>query len=53
MTAVVRYDAGHNVLRNEIFEKPIRYNNGLLDVPTGPGLGVTLDREALKRFRPA
>ncbi len=50
---LLEYDVGHNALQNEIFETPIRYANGVLDVPAGPGLGVTLDRRALKRFRPA
>jgi D-galactarolactone cycloisomerase len=49
---LLEYDIGHNPLQNEIFAEPIRYQNGLLDVPTGPGLGVTLDRAAVQRFTP-
>jgi len=40
-------------LQNEIFVNPPRYANGSLEVPAGPGLGVTLDPDALRRFAPA
>jgi D-galactarolactone cycloisomerase len=50
---LLEYDVGHDALQSDIFVEPIRYHNGALDVPTGPGLGVTLDHAALKRFRPA
>jgi D-galactarolactone cycloisomerase len=49
---LLEYDVGHNALQNELFTRPIRYGNGMLDVPAGPGLGITLDRAALKRFTP-
>ena len=47
---LLEYDVGHNRLQNEIFVAPIRFADGWLDVPTGPGLGVTLDQAALRRF---
>jgi muconate cycloisomerase len=40
-------------LQNDIFVEPLRYADGYLDVPTAPGLGVTLDEAAVRRFTPA
>ena len=50
---LVEYDVGRNALQNDIFVEPLRYADGHLDVPTGPGLGVTLDEAAVRRFTPA
>jgi D-galactarolactone cycloisomerase len=50
---LLEYDVGRNPLRDEIFTAPLRYADGLLDVPTGLGLGIELDRSALERFTPA
>jgi D-galactarolactone cycloisomerase len=47
---LLEYDVGLNALQNEIFVEPIRYSDGFLDVPKGPGLGVTLDEAAVRRF---
>lgn len=47
---LLEYDVGHNPLQNAIFVEPIGYADGQLTVPTGPGLGVTLDPAALRRF---
>jgi L-alanine-DL-glutamate epimerase-like enolase superfamily enzyme len=38
--------------RDALFTAPLRYADGILDAPADPGLGVTLDRDALERFRP-
>lgn len=48
--ALVEYDVGPNPLRDDLFVEPLRFERGQLHVPTGPGLGVTLDPAALKRF---
>ena len=50
---LVEYDVGCNALQNDIFVQPLRYADGYLDLPTGPGLGVTLDEAAVRRFTPA
>jgi D-galactarolactone cycloisomerase len=50
---LVEYDVGDNALQNEIFVEPLRYADGHLDVPRGPGLGVTLDEAAIERFSQA
>lgn len=47
---LVEYDVGRNPLQDGLFAEPIRYANGCLAVPAGPGLGVTLDWDAVRRF---
>ncbi len=47
---LLEYDVGLNALQNEIFVEPIRYADGFLQVPKGPGLGVTLDEAAVRRL---
>jgi D-galactarolactone cycloisomerase len=49
---LLEYDVGSNALQNELFTQPLRYADGMVDVPNGPGLGITLDPAAVKRFRP-
>jgi D-galactarolactone cycloisomerase len=48
----VEYDIADNPLQHEIFRTPLKPTNGVIDVPTTPGLGVEPDRVALARFRP-
>lgn len=38
-------------LAEDIAENPMRPENGEIAIPDGPGLGVTLDEDALKRLR--
>ncbi|MCC7271894.1 MAG: mandelate racemase/muconate lactonizing enzyme family protein [Alphaproteobacteria bacterium] len=47
---MVEYDVGDNALQKGIFVEPIRLVDGHLEVPKGPGLGVTLDMDAVKRW---
>jgi L-alanine-DL-glutamate epimerase-like enolase superfamily enzyme len=49
----IRVDVGRTALHNDILVEPLRYADGHLDVPRGPGLGVTLDEAAMRRFSPA
>ncbi len=45
-------DAHYHHLQDDIIEGgPMRYENGALRVPDGPGLGVRLDREKLREYR--
>jgi D-galactarolactone cycloisomerase len=50
VSQMVEYDVGENPLRDELLAEPLRPRKGVLAVPQGPGLGVTLDESALKRF---
>ena len=36
-------------LHNDIFKEPIRFENGFITPPTGPGLGVELDEAVVKK----
>ncbi|WP_159500126.1 o-succinylbenzoate synthase [Microbacterium sp. 18062] len=38
---------------DDIVTAPIRMHDGVVDVPTGPGFGVEVDRERLERYRTA
>lgn len=39
--------------QEDIVTEPIRMHDGVVDVPTGPGIGVEVDPETLARFRVA
>ncbi len=41
---------GPLLLTEEILAEPLAYADGALTLPTGPGLGVALDEEKIKRF---
>ena len=49
---LLEYDVGDNALQAGLFTEPLRYADGMLEVPTGPGLGITLDLAAVRRFTP-
>ncbi len=41
---------GPLLMREELVATPLRYENGELHLPDGPGLGVDLDPEAVRAF---
>jgi L-alanine-DL-glutamate epimerase-like enolase superfamily enzyme len=41
----------HVHLEDGLLETPLVINDGSLRLPAGPGLGVTLDRERVARYR--
>jgi D-galactarolactone cycloisomerase len=43
-------DQGPNPLRDELGPQPFTFQDGFLTPSDGPGLGVEVDRAALKRF---
>ncbi len=49
--AILELDRTPNPLRDELFEVPIEFDNATVRVPTGPGLGVVIDRSSLESFR--
>ncbi len=53
LPALLEYDTGENLLRDGVLTEPLRYTAGMLEIPRGPGLGITLDEAALRRFAPA
>ncbi len=36
--------------RDGLLTKPFHHNKGILDPPTGPGLGITIDQSQLKKY---
>jgi muconate cycloisomerase len=42
---------GPLLITEEILETPLRYADFELEIPSGPGLGVTLDEDRLSHFR--
>jgi hypothetical protein len=41
----------HNLYEHTLLKEPIRVHNGYARIPTGPGLGVEVDPDAVERFR--
>ena len=41
---------GHVMLEDDLILEPLRYANGRVQVPQGPGLGVEIDVDALDRY---
>lgn len=48
---LVEWDRGANPLREELLTDPIRFADGHLVVPDGPGLGVVPEPKAIERLR--
>ena len=42
---------GPLLLTQELLTEPLRYRDFTLQVPTGPGLGIEIDRDKLARLR--
>jgi D-galactarolactone cycloisomerase len=47
---MIECDQTENPFRTEIVREPIRFEQGQWFLPTGPGLGVEIDRAALGRY---
>jgi D-galactarolactone cycloisomerase len=47
---LIEYDVGDNALRDSVLSEPLDYRDGLLSVPEGPGLGVSLHPDVERRF---
>ena len=48
---MLEFDIAENPLRDDVAVETFRPEPGGLRVPTGPGLGVTLDPERVARYR--
>jgi muconate cycloisomerase len=49
----VGYGSPHERLVDDVISETIQFDNGTVSVPSGPGLGVSLDREKLARYKSA
>ena len=48
--AMLEYDVYENPFRDEIVTKPVEIKNGHVEIPTGPGLGIEINEEAVKKY---
>lgn len=46
----LEFDTTENVLRSEVVEEPFSLVNSRVEVPQRPGLGVTIDEDAIRRY---
>ena len=47
---MLEFDVYENPFRDQIVTKPFELKAGSFDVPTGPGLGVEIDEDVVKRY---
>ena len=47
---IIEYDVGENLLRDKMLKAPIKLDNGMLTVPSGPGLGIEIAENDVKQF---
>ncbi|HFD16629.1 MAG TPA: mandelate racemase/muconate lactonizing enzyme family protein [Rhodospirillales bacterium] len=47
---LLEFDRTEHPIREAILERPIGHRDGWVEIPDGPGLGVAIDGEALRRF---
>ncbi len=53
MPPMLEFEQTPNPLRDLLAREPIAQRDGVVAVPTGPGLGIEVDREVLARFKVA
>jgi L-alanine-DL-glutamate epimerase-like enolase superfamily enzyme len=47
----LEYNVTANPLRRDLLAHPIRPQDGIVAVPTGPGLGIEINEETVRRYR--
>ena len=47
---LLEFDRSEHPFRQAVVKSPIEHDQGRVKIPTGPGLGIEIDRAALKRF---
>jgi len=50
---LLEFEQTFNPFRDDLATSRITHGKGWVDVPTGPGLGIDIDRDVLKRYRVA
>lgn len=48
---ILEFDRTPNPFRQAILTTPIEHHNGVVQIPNAPGLGISINRDALKEFR--
>jgi D-galactarolactone cycloisomerase len=47
---LLEFDQSEHPIRMAIIEEPIMQKAGWVDIPTRPGLGIEIDRQAVEKF---
>lgn len=50
---LLEFEQEENPFRDHLAREPIRHRAGIVQVPTGPGLGIEIDRDVIERYRKA
>jgi D-galactarolactone cycloisomerase len=50
---LLEFDRSEHPFRQAVLTEPLEHEDGWVDIPTGPGLGIEVDRNALRRFAAA
>jgi D-galactarolactone cycloisomerase len=50
---ILEFDRSEHPFRQAVLKAPLEHKDGRVAIPTGPGLGVEVDREGVARFRVA
>ena len=48
---LLEFDRSEHPFRQAVLSRPIEHVDGMVTVPDGPGLGITIDRAAIDRFK--
>jgi D-galactarolactone cycloisomerase len=49
---ILEFDRTDNPFRQAVVTTPLEHSNGIVAIPDGPGLGIEINRDALKEFAP-
>lgn len=47
---IMEFDRTHNPFRQAVLTTPIEHQNGVVQIPNAPGLGIEINRDALREF---
>lgn len=47
---IMEFDRTRNPFRQAVVETPIEHDGGVIPIPDGPGLGIAINRDALRQF---
>ena len=48
---ILEFDRTHNPFRQAVVKTPLEHVAGVVAIPSGPGLGIEIDRDALREYR--
>jgi D-galactarolactone cycloisomerase len=47
---MLEFDTHDNPFRDQIIARPFELKQGKIAIPTGPGLGIEVDEDAIKKY---